>query len=115
MGASSHAAQVLLVFWKSSNARMTLDEATSTTGLSNEQVLTVFRQCEPVFKCESISGSGVYRCLLTPPNTLRRRHANRVSRPPQTSHPVGPLATQLEQPQDRERPRRARQTVKFTR
>jgi hypothetical protein len=71
--ADSHAFKVLMAFWKSAS-RMTLDEVTSVTGLSKEQVLAVFRQCEPVFRCESISGSGVYRCLLNPPNTLRRRH-----------------------------------------
>ena len=48
MPADSHAAQVLMAFWKSSNGRMTLDEATSTTGLSSEDVLAVFRQCDPV-------------------------------------------------------------------
>ena len=78
----SHAAQVLLAFWRSSNGRMTLDEVTSATGLSREDALAVFRQCEPVFRCESISGSGVYRCLLKPPNTLQRRHPDRVSPTP---------------------------------
>jgi hypothetical protein len=69
----SHAAKVLVVFWESPSGRMTLDEVTSATGLSAGQVLAVFRECEPVFRCESISGSGVYRCLLKPPQTLRLR------------------------------------------
>jgi hypothetical protein len=67
-----------MAFWKSAS-RMTLDEVTSVTGLSKEQVLAVFRQREPVFRCESISGSGVYRCLLKPPEILQRHHANRVA------------------------------------
>jgi len=74
MSHESHPAQVLMVFWNSANGRLTLNEVTSATGLSKEQVLAVFRQCEPVFRCESISGSSVYRCLLRPPNTLQRRH-----------------------------------------
>jgi hypothetical protein len=82
MPRGSHSAQVLLVFWKSPNGRMTLDEVTSATGLSREQVRAVFRQCEPVFRHESISGSGVYRCLLKPPRTLQRCHATRVSQDP---------------------------------
>jgi hypothetical protein len=75
----SHAAQVLMAFWNSANGRMTLDEVTSTTGLSKEQVLAVFRQCEPVFRCESISGSGVYRCLLKPPEALQRHRRGGLS------------------------------------
>jgi hypothetical protein len=67
---------------------MTLDEVTSVTGLSPEQVLAVFRECEPVFRCESISGSGVYRCLLKPPNTLRRRAP--------TEWPADPIAMRVE-------------------
>lgn len=76
MPADSHAAKGLLVFWNSANGRMTLNEVTAATGLSKEQVLAVFRECEPVFRCESISGSGVYRCLLNPPRALQRRAAD---------------------------------------
>jgi hypothetical protein len=70
MSHESHPAQVLMVFWNSANGRLTLNEVTSATGLSREQVLAVFRQGDLVFRCESISGSGVYRYVLKPPNTL---------------------------------------------
>jgi hypothetical protein len=70
--AKSHTAKVLRVFWTSPSGRMTLDEVTEATGLPSADALTVFRECGPVFRHESISGSGVWRCLLTPPSVLRQ-------------------------------------------
>jgi hypothetical protein len=46
---------------------MTVDEVTSAAGLDRAAVLAVFLTCGPVFRRESISGSGLYRCLLKPP------------------------------------------------
>jgi hypothetical protein len=71
VSAESHAAKVLMAFWRESgDGRMTMDEVIATTGLDKAEVLAVFRQCETVFRQESISGSGVWRCLLTPPTDL---------------------------------------------
>ncbi len=67
-----------MALWQSPSGRMTLDGVSFATGLTSDEVLAVFRQCEPVFRHESISGSGAYRYLLTPPNALRQRHADRV-------------------------------------
>jgi hypothetical protein len=63
--------EVLMAFWRNSHdGRLHLASVMAPSGLTQDDVLAVFRRCAGVFRKVSTSDGGLWECLCTPPQHL---------------------------------------------